>query len=213
MQYSFALTVQTFGKWFQAIPRLFVCLFGSLVYSVLAAVSRGQYDSTVSLFLNLLAYWSVPSPPAFGLRSRQRCRLAPYAVILGLEHIFFRKATWSNYELDQVHKARVLPPGIAALLSLVVGFVGALLGMNQTWVCASPRRFLPALTEGRGAVAGTPFSARGRHWSRARSSLQCRGAPTIPSRCSTFFLTRSPSHTPLCVSPSWRGSVGEDQSL
>lgn len=49
------------------------------------------------------------------------------------EHLIFRGGEWSNYNPEDFNNWRKLPLGIASLIALVFGIVGAVLGMAQTW--------------------------------------------------------------------------------
>jgi purine-cytosine permease-like protein len=55
--YSMSLTVQIFGKHFQAIPRLFITILGTGAYIVLAIVGASHFDSWLNTLLVILSYW------------------------------------------------------------------------------------------------------------------------------------------------------------
>jgi len=55
--YSLSLTVQMFGKLFQAVPRLFITIVGTAVYILLAIVGANHFDSWLDTLLVILSYW------------------------------------------------------------------------------------------------------------------------------------------------------------
>lgn len=72
--YSMSLTVQIFGKGFQAIPRLFITILGTIAYIVLAIAGASHFNSWLDTLLVILSYWlciffvrTVPSPPPISL--------------------------------------------------------------------------------------------------------------------------------------------------
>ncbi|KAM0756584.1 putative purine-cytosine permease [Meredithblackwellia eburnea MCA 4105] len=115
--YSFALTFQVFGKFAQSIPRMFLVLFGTIIYVVLAIVGATHFESVLDLLLVILSYW-----------------LAIYTVILVEEHYIFRQGSFQKgYDLEAYNNPALLPHGFAALLATGVGAAGAVLGMSQVW--------------------------------------------------------------------------------
>ncbi|KAF8591678.1 hypothetical protein K439DRAFT_1644055 [Ramaria rubella] len=114
--YSFALTFQVFGKYAQAIPRVFLVMAGTVVYIVLAIVGASHFESWLDTLLVILSYW-----------------LAIYCTILIEEHFIFRKGQWVNYNLDDYLNPSRLPLGLAAAISMCLGIMGAVLGMATLW--------------------------------------------------------------------------------
>jgi len=114
--YSFALTFQTLGTWTQAIPRIFLVLFGTVIYIVLAIVGANHFEEWLNNLLVILSYW-----------------LAIYIVILLEEHFIFRGGSFTNYDLESYNKLDLLPRGYAAILASCFGIAGAVLGMAQLW--------------------------------------------------------------------------------
>ncbi|KAI5481469.1 hypothetical protein MNV49_004226 [Pseudohyphozyma bogoriensis] len=114
--YSFALTFQVFGKYAQAIPRMFLVMIGTVIYIVLAIVGADHFESWLDTLLVILSYW-----------------LAIYTIILIEEHYLFRGGSFAGYNLDGYDDHSVLPKGYAALLATGFGVMGAVLGMAQTW--------------------------------------------------------------------------------
>jgi len=107
---------QVLGRWIQMIPRFFLVLLGTAVYIVLAIVGAAHFEEWLDTLLVLLSYW-----------------LAIYSTILIEEHFIFRGGKWANYMPDEYNNIRLLPLGLAALFSLLVGIAGAVLGMATVW--------------------------------------------------------------------------------
>lgn len=114
--YSFALTFQVLGPWAQAIPRPLLVVFGTAVYIVLAIVGADHFESALDTLLVLLAYW-----------------LAIYSTIMIEEHLIFRKGSFKNWSFQDLATPKRLPMGVAALAALLLGWVGAILGMASVW--------------------------------------------------------------------------------
>lgn len=112
--YSLGLSMQVLGKWFQHVNRAVWTLIGAVIYIVIALFvlfTNANFGETLSSFLLIVAYW-----------------LGPWAIILILEHFFFRRG---NYNVDDWDTASKLPLGWAAIVSLVIGLVGVVLGVAQ----------------------------------------------------------------------------------
>ncbi|GAA5941525.1 uncharacterized protein JCM15063_001610 [Sporobolomyces koalae] len=114
--YSFALTFQAFGKYFQLIPRFFLCIVCTVIYIVLALTGYNSFESWFDTLLVLLSYW-----------------LAIYSIILIEEHFIFRRGDFKRYNLDGYNTLSNLPIGVAAGLATCFGIAGAVLGMSQEW--------------------------------------------------------------------------------
>ncbi|KIW32428.1 uncharacterized protein PV07_03977 [Cladophialophora immunda] len=113
--YSAGLAAQLVGDHFHAIPRLIWSFLAMLAALILALAGHDSLSTILSNFCSLLGYWSV-------------C----FAVIVFLEDQWFRRR--DGYDLDLWDSPKALPLGIAAVVTLVAGYlVGALLGMDQTW--------------------------------------------------------------------------------
>lgn len=107
--YSFSLTVQVLGPWFQRIPRPFLVVLATAIYIVLACVGAHRFEEALDTLLLVLAYW-----------------LAIVIVIVCEEHFIFRKGSFKNWNLDDVNNPRKLPFGLAAFGSLCIGWAGAM---------------------------------------------------------------------------------------
>jgi purine-cytosine permease-like protein len=111
--YSLGLSMQVLGRPFQRINRAVWALIGSVIYVLVAEAASTNFNTTLSNFLLLIAYW-----------------LGPWSIILILEHFVFRRG---RYNVDDWNNHRKLPVGWAALVSAAVGLGGVLLGAAQVY--------------------------------------------------------------------------------
>src|SRR6266700_813287 len=111
--YSLGLSMQVLGKSFQRINRAVWALIGAVIYVLIAVPAAANFNETLSNFLLLIAYW-----------------LGPWSIILILEHFVFRRG---RYNVDDWNTRSRLPIGWAAIISLVIGLVGVLLGAAQVY--------------------------------------------------------------------------------
>lgn len=112
--YNAALGCQVLGRYLRAVPRWIWCIVMVLIQLVCGLTGRNQLSIIFTNFLALMGYW-----------------LMVMITIALEEHLIFRRAVgfdWSAWE----DKKR-LPVGLAALLSFLLGWVGAVLGMSQVW--------------------------------------------------------------------------------
>lgn len=109
--YSAAIDCQIMGRWGQ-MPRWMWVVFLVVVQLACALAGRNQLSIIFSNFLALMAYWV----------------MVMICIVLE-EHLIFKPVlNWERWEdRDSV------PIGIAALIAFLLGWVGAVLGMNQTW--------------------------------------------------------------------------------
>ena len=129
--YSLGLSMQVLGKAFMRVPRYVWTLIGAVVYIVLAimlVLFTKSFNETLNSFMLLVAYW-----------------LGPYAIILVIEHFVYRRG---RYNVDDWNTASRLPLGWAAIVSMIVGLVGAYLGFSQALVVNSKTlAAIPGVTE------------------------------------------------------------------
>jgi NCS1 nucleoside transporter family len=109
--YSLGLSMQVLGPAFQRVNRAVWTLIGAVVYIVLAILFGANFSETLNSFLLVVAYW-----------------LGPWSIILILEHFVFRH---KEYNVDDWNTASKLPVGWAAIVSMAIGIVGAILGASQ----------------------------------------------------------------------------------
>lgn len=111
--YSLGLSMQVLGKGFQRINRAIWTLVGAVIYITIALIAAKNFNQTLTDFLLIIGYW-----------------LGPWAIILILEHFIFRRG---HYNVDDWNTRSKLPIGWAAIVSLVIGLVGVLLGASQVY--------------------------------------------------------------------------------
>jgi purine-cytosine permease-like protein len=102
--YSLGLSMQVLGKPFQRINRAVWALIGSVIYVLIAEAAAENFNTTLSNFLLLIAYW-----------------LGPWTIILILEHFVFRRG---YYNVEDWNTRKKLPIGWAASVSAQVYYVG-----------------------------------------------------------------------------------------
>jgi NCS1 nucleoside transporter family len=105
--YSFALSTQVIGIRAQ---RWILTIVGAVAYVLVAFYLQRNFNLNLENFLLLIAYW-----------------LGAWNAIVIIEH-FLRKG---QYPVQDYENASKLPPGIAAVVSMVVGLAVAALGVSQ----------------------------------------------------------------------------------
>lgn len=112
--YAAALGCQVLGRFGKLVPRWFwVCVI-VLIYFLCAIAGRNHLFLIFQNFLALMGYW-----------------LVIFVSIVLEEHLIFRRRrgfAWTKWE-DRKH----LPIGVAALVSFLIGWAGAIIGMYQVW--------------------------------------------------------------------------------
>ncbi len=114
--YSLGLSMQVLGKAFMRVKRYVWTLIGAVVYVAFALAILalgGNFNETLDSFMLLVAYW-----------------LGPYSIILIIEHFVYRRG---HYNIDDWNTASRLPVGWAAIVSMVIGLIGAGLGFAQVF--------------------------------------------------------------------------------
>ncbi|KAH8423068.1 Vitamin B6 transporter [Aspergillus melleus] len=112
--YSAGLNLQMLGRYGPRIPRPLLTTIEVIVYTACAVVAHDYLREIMENFLPLMSYWIVV-----------------WLVIVVEEGCVFRRGKTYNWDIvDDVHR---LPMGLAAGVSFVVGCVGAVLGMSQSY--------------------------------------------------------------------------------
>lgn len=118
INYSSGLSLQLLGHYFHAVPRFIWSFLVALVVAILAIVGKDHLSTIVSNFVSLLGYWTIS-----------------FTLILLIEDQWFRKRSGEGYHLEAWDQPGKLPLGVAAVLSLLSGYLaGGLPGMAQVWV-------------------------------------------------------------------------------
>ncbi|KAF2182884.1 hypothetical protein K469DRAFT_740190 [Zopfia rhizophila CBS 207.26] len=114
--YSAALGCQIMGRYGKAIPRWVWAVVLVMVQLVCAVAGRNQLFIIFQNFLALMGYW-----------------LMVMVCIVCEEHILFRRRLGLGFDWTAWEDRSRLPLGIAACISFLIGWVGAILGMYQVW--------------------------------------------------------------------------------
>ena len=114
--YSAAISIQLFARPLQIVPRAFWTLIIFVGIMLLGVAGRNHLLAVLQNFLALLGYWNTA-----------------FFVILFTEHYLFRNGNVMNYNLEVWNLESKMPIGIAGLIAFVLGIVGCVLGMVQTW--------------------------------------------------------------------------------
>jgi purine-cytosine permease-like protein len=135
--YSVALTIQVFGRYAKKVPRWFWCVLVTIVevglnssllinlsmsvltwapQLVLSVAGRNVLFTVFENFLPMMAYW-----------------ICPWITIALEEHLIFHKLIGKPFDWTIYENKSKLPIGLAALLSFLIGWAGAIVGMEQIW--------------------------------------------------------------------------------
>ena len=114
--YSAALSCQVFGRYAKAIPRWAWCLVLMLIELVCSVAGCDHLFNIFENFLPLMSYW-----------------ISPWVTIVLEEHLLFHVLRRTPFDWAAWEDKKRLPIGIAALLSWLIGWAGAIVGMDQVW--------------------------------------------------------------------------------
>ncbi|KAI5365053.1 Putative purine-cytosine permease [Septoria linicola] len=112
--YACGLGFQCLGSWPLKVPRMVWNTFSVVVYTICAAVGRNCLYDIFQNFLSLMGYW-----------------VAIWIVITLQDQLIFRRR--SGYTWEDWNDSARLPVGLAALATFIIGWAGAVLGMNQVY--------------------------------------------------------------------------------
>jgi purine-cytosine permease-like protein len=112
---SSSQALQVFGFGFEKIPRFILAIVSTIIYAVIAIAGRQRLIDIFEDLLSVIGYW-----------------VCAYFVVIFEEHFLFRFRR-GGYDRDVWNSPRLLPRGIAAMLSFWIGIMGAFIGMSQTW--------------------------------------------------------------------------------
>jgi len=116
--YSASLGCQVLGRYGKKVPRYVWATVMIIIQLVLALAGREHLMAIISNFVALMGYWS---------------QFMVYIVIM--DHVLFRRvgAGGPGFDWTKWQDKQYLPIGYAALVSFLLGWVGAILGMYQVW--------------------------------------------------------------------------------
>lgn len=112
--YSTTMCAQVLGRQFQAVPRwAWGCIF-VVIELALGLAGRNNLYTIFSNFLALMGYW-----------------IEFMVLVVLMERYIFRRHF--RYDWSRWQESKCMPVGIAACVSFLLGWLGAVLGMYQTW--------------------------------------------------------------------------------
>ena len=113
--YSLAFTVQNLHPSLLKVPRPLWTLLASAVIIAIAIAGSGSFADFLVSFLSVTGYYTTPF------------------MLCVLVDLFYFRRREGGYPLESWNDMSVIGPGFAGLAALAMGFVGAVLSMNQTW--------------------------------------------------------------------------------
>lgn len=112
--YSSGIGFQILSRFSAKLPRIVWNSMGVVIYTVCALAGRDHLAVVFTNFLALMGYWA-----------------SIWIAITLEEHLIFRRR--SGFDWTAWNDPKRLPLGIAALVAFLVGWVGAVLGMEQVY--------------------------------------------------------------------------------
>ncbi|CAI7634319.1 unnamed protein product [Penicillium pancosmium] len=112
--YSMGMNFQMLGGFFQRVPRPIFTTLSTIIYTACAMGGRNSLYEIFKGFLPLIGYWVI----------------IWFMIVLEEDVIFRRKC---GYDWTAWNSPKKLPKGIAAGISFLIGWAGAILGMNQSY--------------------------------------------------------------------------------
>ena len=113
--YSAALSFQLLGCWMQNLPRFGWTIIVVIIYTVCACVGRNELYGITENFLVIMGYWTAAW------------------ITISIEEEFIFRCRNGGYDWATWNYPKKLPIGFAAFIAFMAGWVGAVLGMWQTW--------------------------------------------------------------------------------
>ncbi|KAJ5883720.1 uncharacterized protein N7473_010606 [Penicillium subrubescens] len=112
--YSMGMNFQMLGGFFWRVPRPIFTTLATVIYTACAMGGRNSLYEVFKGFLPLIGYW-----------------VMIWLIIVIEEDVFFRRL--KGYDWSAWNSPHRLPVGIAAGVSFLVGWAGAIIGMNQAY--------------------------------------------------------------------------------
>ncbi|OQD70202.1 hypothetical protein PENDEC_c025G03686 [Penicillium decumbens] len=112
--YSMGMNFQMLGDFFRKVPRAVFVTFSTVVYAACAMGGRNQLYEVFKSFLPLIGYWVIM-----------------FFVIIVQEDLLFRRRI--GYDWSAWNTPQKLPMGIAAGTAFLIGWAGAIVGMDQSY--------------------------------------------------------------------------------
>ncbi|TQN74221.1 Purine-cytosine permease fcyB [Colletotrichum shisoi] len=113
--YSVSLSLQVLSKQTERVPRFVWVFVGTGIYIAVSIPGYDRFEAWLENFMLIIAYW-----------------LAIYEGVSITDHVVFRRGI-TGYDIEDYDTPSRLPPGFAAIAAFLIGVMGAVLGMSQTW--------------------------------------------------------------------------------
>ena len=114
--YSSALSVQVLGRYGKMVPRWVWCIVITSIELVCSVAGRDHLFNIFENFLPIMSYW-----------------ICPWITIALEEHLLFHVLRGVPFDWTAWEDKKRLPVGAAALFAWLVGWAGAIIGMDQIW--------------------------------------------------------------------------------
>ena len=114
--YAAANTFQALGRYAKAVPRWVWCVIITLIELICSVAGRNHLFNIFENFLPIMSYW-----------------ICPWLTIALEEHLLFHTLRGVSFDWTAWEDKRRLPIGAAALFAWLVGWAGAIIGMDQVW--------------------------------------------------------------------------------
>ncbi|KIM36651.1 hypothetical protein M413DRAFT_77860 [Hebeloma cylindrosporum] len=114
--YSFGTSFMAISNLFARMPRYIFSVISFAILLPLAIIGAKKFYSTLVDTLSVIGYWSTA-----------------FAAIVLTEHFVFRRSSFSAYNIAHWDQAKLLPPGVAAILAFLGAFGIMIPCMSQTW--------------------------------------------------------------------------------
>ncbi|GMM34503.1 hypothetical protein DASC09_018280 [Saccharomycopsis crataegensis] len=127
--YSLSLSIQAVWSKLAKIPRIIWCIIGNAISLGISIPAYYSFSSALENFLSIIGY-----------------NTSIYLGICLSEHIFARKNSFKNYDLtfdESKNNFREVRVGYAGLITMLIGWFFAFVGMDQTWFVGLASRHIP----------------------------------------------------------------------
>jgi len=115
--YTACTSLMTVSPVFARIPRFILAIISTAVLIPVAIVCDVHFYATFVQIISFMGYW-----------------LAPFLAIVLTEHFYFRRCSWSSYNVQQAwNQPKLLPKGYAAISTFVIVIGIIVLCMDQEW--------------------------------------------------------------------------------
>ncbi|TFK70128.1 cytosine-purine permease [Pluteus cervinus] len=114
--YTCGTSFMTIHEFFARVPRYMFAIVSTAIGIPLAIVGANTFFETLVDLVSVIGYWT-----------------ASFGAIVLCEHFVFRRRDYSSYKVENWNKARLLPPGFAAVGAFLCSIVIIVPAMQQTW--------------------------------------------------------------------------------